>query len=347
MTASVNQNPWNIKSLNDLQFFNCPSCEFKVKLEQDLVNHAFDHHFMESSYYLRNIQYYRSTDDNDIKNSSDSIEIVNTEDTPMVIVKTEVVEKNSEIDSDTMLHHQENPNLITEFHDIDIADSTVKCEIFEDSCDPLSEFHEVNFPDEKPRLNYNTNNIELDVSLKIQEYIVKKEERITAKPQVQSLTKSKTNLAKSNGLEKVQKSKKCQQPKLNSNMNKLESRVKTQTNNKKSKKSQKPAKSQVERTQKSRQSRKETEFMVCLFRNPTQTSRKCDVVQYRVDRMKKHYQTNHPELTEKQVADPKNYMPHLRIDYEFESHDLPTRKREFLTEESRHRFFENIINTGL
>ena len=221
-------------------------------------------------------------DDNDIKNSSDSIETVNTEDTPMVIVKTEVVEKNSEIESDNMLHHQKNPNLITEFHDIDIADSTVKCEIFEDSCDPLSEFHEVNFPGEKPRLNYNTNNIELDVSLKIQEYIVKKEQKLTTKPQVQSLTKTK---AKSNGLEKVQKSKKCQQPKLNSNMNKLESRVKTQTNNKKSKKSQKPAKSQVERTQKSRQSRKETEFMVCLFRNPTQTSRKCDVVQYRVDRM--------------------------------------------------------------
>ena len=282
MTASVNQNPWNIKSLNDLQFFNCPSCEFKVKLEQDLVNHAFDHHFMESSYYLRNIQYYRSTDDNDIKNSSDSIEIVNTEDTPMVIVKTEVVEKNSEIESDNMLHHQENPNLITEFHDIDLAESTVKCEIFEDSCDPLSEFHEVNFPDEKPRLNYNTNNIELDVSLKIQEYIVKKEQKLTTKPQVQSLTKTK---AKSNGLEKVQKSKTCQQPKLNSNMNKLESRVKTQTNNNKSKKSLKFAKSQVERTQKSRQSRKETEFMVCLFRNPTQTSRKCDVVQYRVDRM--------------------------------------------------------------
>ena len=285
MTASENQNPWNIKSLNDLQFFNCPSCEFKVKLEQDLVNHAFDHHFMESSYYLRNIQYYRSTDDNDIKNSSDSIEIVNTEDTPMVIVKTEVVEQYSEIENDNMLHHQENSNILTEFHDIDIAESTVKCENFEDSCDPLSEFHEVNFPGEKPRLNYNTNNIELDVSLKIQEYIVKKEERITAKPQVQSLTKSKTNLAKSNGLEKVQKSKKCQQPKLNSNMNKLESRVKIQKNNNKSKKSLKFAKSQVERTQKSRQSRKETEFMVCLFRNPTQTSRKCDVVQYRIDRM--------------------------------------------------------------
>ena len=144
--------------------------------------------------------------------------------TPMVIVKTEVVEKNSEIESDNMLHHQENPNLITEFHDIDLAESTVKCEIFEDSCDPLSEFHEVNFPGEKPRLNYNTNNIELDVSLKIQEYIVKNEQKLTAKPQVQSLTKTK---AKSNGLEKVQKSKKCQQPKLNSNMNKLESHVKT------------------------------------------------------------------------------------------------------------------------
>ena len=131
-------------------------------------------------------------------------------------------------------------------------------------------------------MNYNTNNIELDVSLKIQEYIVKKEQKLTTKPQVQSLTKTK---AKSNGLEKVQKSKKCQQPKLNSNMNKLESRVKIQKNNNKSKKSLKFAKSQVERTQKSRQSRKETEFMVCLFRNPTQKSRKCDVVQYRVDRM--------------------------------------------------------------
>lgn len=58
--------------------------------------------------------------------------------------------------------------------------------------------------------------------------------------------------------------------------------------------------------------------------------------------MRKHYETNHPELTEKQVNDPKNYIPHLRKDYEFYSHDLPTRKREFLTEESRYIFFEKL-----
>ena len=279
MTASVNQNPWNIKSLNDLQFFNCPSCEFKAKFGQDLVDHALNHHFMESSYYLKNIQ-YGSTDD--IKNLSGSTKSENIEDDPAVIVKTEVVEENiSEVYRDSMLDLK-NSKSNFEIDDIDIEESTVKSEIFEDLCENLSESYEVNVPPEKPRFKCQLSeknkiilNLEShDTLKKIHEYKVH---------QMRKVTKAK---AKTNNLEKEQKSStsrvSIKRPRLNSNMNKLESRVKTKNNNKK--KLTQLAKSQVERTQKSRKSRKETEFMVCLFRNPAQGF-KCDVVQYRIDRM--------------------------------------------------------------
>ena len=38
------ENPWNIKSIYEMQYFNCPSCEFKNKSKQLFVNHAFDFH---------------------------------------------------------------------------------------------------------------------------------------------------------------------------------------------------------------------------------------------------------------------------------------------------------------
>ena len=38
------ENPWNIQSLYDLQFFNCPSCEFKIHSRQDFVDHAYNSH---------------------------------------------------------------------------------------------------------------------------------------------------------------------------------------------------------------------------------------------------------------------------------------------------------------
>ena len=38
------ENPWNIDSIYDLQFFNCPSCFFKDSSKQEIINHAFEIH---------------------------------------------------------------------------------------------------------------------------------------------------------------------------------------------------------------------------------------------------------------------------------------------------------------
>ena len=38
------ENPWTIKSIYDLQYFNCPSCVFKDKSKQEFINHAYEIH---------------------------------------------------------------------------------------------------------------------------------------------------------------------------------------------------------------------------------------------------------------------------------------------------------------
>ena len=38
------QNPWQIQSIYDLQYFNCPTCEYKNHSKQEFVNHAYDFH---------------------------------------------------------------------------------------------------------------------------------------------------------------------------------------------------------------------------------------------------------------------------------------------------------------
>ena len=35
---------WNIQSLFELQFFNCPSCQYKNNSRQDFLNHACNLH---------------------------------------------------------------------------------------------------------------------------------------------------------------------------------------------------------------------------------------------------------------------------------------------------------------
>ena len=35
------ENPWDVQSIYDLQYFNCPSCVFKNQSKQVFVNHAF------------------------------------------------------------------------------------------------------------------------------------------------------------------------------------------------------------------------------------------------------------------------------------------------------------------
>ena len=49
------ENPWNIQSIYDLQYFNCPSCVFKNNSKQVFVNHAFYCH-PNSVHYLINIK---------------------------------------------------------------------------------------------------------------------------------------------------------------------------------------------------------------------------------------------------------------------------------------------------
>ena len=48
------ENPWDIQSIYDLQYFNCPSCVFKNHSKQKLINHAYDFH-PESIEYLKNL----------------------------------------------------------------------------------------------------------------------------------------------------------------------------------------------------------------------------------------------------------------------------------------------------
>ena len=50
------ENPWEIKSLYEFQYFNCPVCHFKTEYfkTQDFVDHACTSH-PESTNYLRNI----------------------------------------------------------------------------------------------------------------------------------------------------------------------------------------------------------------------------------------------------------------------------------------------------
>ena len=48
------ENPWNIKSIYDLQYFNCPECLFKNHSKQELINHAYDSH-PEAIEFLKNV----------------------------------------------------------------------------------------------------------------------------------------------------------------------------------------------------------------------------------------------------------------------------------------------------
>ena len=58
---SSTKNPWNIQSLYDLQYFNCPSCTYKNNLKQEFIEHAYNFH-PESSNYLNNISDGSMTD---------------------------------------------------------------------------------------------------------------------------------------------------------------------------------------------------------------------------------------------------------------------------------------------
>ena len=49
------ENPWDVESIYMLQYFICPSCEYKHVAKQNFICHAFDAHQEESVNYLKNI----------------------------------------------------------------------------------------------------------------------------------------------------------------------------------------------------------------------------------------------------------------------------------------------------
>ena len=48
------ENPWNIHSIYEFQYFNCPTCIFRNQSKQEFVNHAYEFH-PDSLDYLINI----------------------------------------------------------------------------------------------------------------------------------------------------------------------------------------------------------------------------------------------------------------------------------------------------
>ena len=54
--------PWDVESLYEFQYFNCPTCPYKHKSAQDFVDHAFNTH-QESKNHFMNISNHDSFSD--------------------------------------------------------------------------------------------------------------------------------------------------------------------------------------------------------------------------------------------------------------------------------------------
>ena len=82
MSCMDTENPWNVQSLYDLQFFNCPSqfCIYKNNSKEEFLTHAFRNH-PESEPYLINFK-------DDVESKVDSDLVSNG----LEIIKTEQIE---------------------------------------------------------------------------------------------------------------------------------------------------------------------------------------------------------------------------------------------------------------
>ena len=54
MASDKFKNPWAIQSIYELQYFNCPTCDYKIHAKQDFVQHAYTTH-PESVTHLKNL----------------------------------------------------------------------------------------------------------------------------------------------------------------------------------------------------------------------------------------------------------------------------------------------------
>ena len=118
------ENPWNIASIYDLQFFNCPTCDFKDYTKQELVNHAYDFH-PNSIPFLINIKDESLIDVNfpwDVKDIKKEPEVELTETKENEEIKTEIVKeesKDNNVDDDYYIDDPDYTNpedMNTDFH---------------------------------------------------------------------------------------------------------------------------------------------------------------------------------------------------------------------------------------
>ena len=55
MALLKSENLWDVYSLYEFQFFNCPACKYKTNSKQEFIDHAYDEH-LDSNNYLKKIQ---------------------------------------------------------------------------------------------------------------------------------------------------------------------------------------------------------------------------------------------------------------------------------------------------
>ena len=122
-------NPWNVESLYDLQFFNCPSpfCIYKNSSKQEFVNHAFYFH-PESEQYLRNLKDYSLIDVDipleETKVDSNNQQLGSTTTNESDIIKTE--------SDDTKLSNKKSAELLVP---VELLDQVKKENSYCNQCD--------------------------------------------------------------------------------------------------------------------------------------------------------------------------------------------------------------------
>ena len=124
MTNFKIENPWNIQSIYDLQYFRCPSCEYCDNSKQQFVNHAYESH-PNCIDYLLNI---KDGSFDDILCPWDSIDIKLEKHLSVELTEDSYENQNNEsfeLDFDT--HKEEN-----DFKDIKLEDH-FKVELTENS----------------------------------------------------------------------------------------------------------------------------------------------------------------------------------------------------------------------
>ena len=166
------ENPWNVQSLYDLQFFNCPSqfCIYKNNSKQEFLKHAFHNH-PESEPYLINfkddveIPLLESKVDRNFANNG--VEIIMTEQiksevfdkTPVVILdhllKTEIYCEQCDIYFCTQKSLQEHENSIHPYLEIQFKNDE------EDALNDIGDDYNYDIED-----NYNEDNYSEDHSYK-------------------------------------------------------------------------------------------------------------------------------------------------------------------------------------